>query len=145
MMDEPRPSGFPSRSARRRLGAGSLRCLLCAALLVPALARAQLVDIAWDAQGGFKRELRAEAGKFVELCGKLGSDTKVDWRFDADASTNFNIHYHEGKAVQFPSKEDGVRTSQGTLVAKSEQDYCWMWSNKTAAPVSVRVEMTKRP
>lgn len=134
-----------SQPANRRLGTESFRYFLVVASLAAPLAHAQLVDIAWDAQGGFKRELRAEPGKSVELCGKLGSGTKVEWRFDADALTNFNIHYHEGKAVQFPSKEDGVRQSQGTLSVRSAQDYCWMWSNKTSAPASVRIEMTKMP
>jgi hypothetical protein len=144
-MDVPLISRLPAPSAPRLFGGGSLRHAFVAVLLVAPLAHAQVVDIAWDAQGKFKRELHADPGKFVELCGKLRSGAKVEWRFDGDGLTNFNIHYHEGNSVQFPSREDGVRTSKGTLGVKSDQDYCWMWSNKTPAPVSVRVELIKAP
>lgn len=144
-MDAPLVSRLAIRSAVGLFGGESLRYSLVAALLVAPLAQAQVVDIAWDARGQFKRELHAAPGKFVELCGKLGKGAKVEWRFDADGLTNFNIHYHEGNSVEFPSKEDGARASQGTLRVGSDQDYCWMWSNKTATPVSVRVELTKSP
>ena len=145
MTNVPLISRRPIGSAGRLIAGGSVRYLLSAALLAAPLAHAQVVDILWDAQGQFKRELRADPGKFVELCGKLGLGSKVEWRFDADGSTNFNIHYHEGKTVQFPAKEDGTRAAQGTLRVGSAQDYCWMWSNKTAAAVAVSVELTKQP
>ena len=129
--------GGPSAARGRRL--------LAVALVAAApLAGAQVIDIAWDGEGGFKREVRAEPGKFVELCGKLSPGTEVRWRFESDAATNFNVHYHVGKEVRFPVKEDGVRKSQGTLDVPGEQDYCWMWSNKGSRAATITVEMSKR-
>ena len=117
--------------------------LAVAALAAAPLVGAQVIDIAWDAQGRLQRDVRAEPGKFVELCGKLSPGTKVQWRFAADAATDFNVHYHVAKEVRFPVKEDGVRESQGTLDVRIEQDYCWMWSNKGTAPAAIAVEMSK--
>ena len=118
--------------------------LSCAALVFFApLSQAGLVDISWDGQQRFQQELRVEPGSFIELCGKLSRGAKVKWRFDAGAPMNFNIHYHEGKEVRFPVKEDGSLRSGGTLDVKSEQDYCWMWSNKGATPADLRVDLDK--
>ena len=120
------------------------RCLLAVAAIAAApLAGAQVIDIAWDAQGRLRRDVRAEPGKFVELCGKLSPGTKVQWRFESDAATNFNVHYHVAKDVHFPVKEDGVRKSQGTLDVRIEQDYCWMWTNKGTSPAAIAVELSK--
>jgi len=43
---------------------------------------------------------------------------------------NFNIHYHEGKKVDFPAKVDGALAAEGKLSASVDQHYCWMWANK---------------
>ena len=128
-------------TARTRI---ATRWLLLAALAAAApLAGAQVIEIAWDGQGRFEREVRAEPGKFVELCGKLSPGSQVRWRFEADAATHFNLHYHEGKEVRFPVKEDGVRSSKGTLDVRSTQDYCWMWSNKGPAPATIAVKLSR--
>ena len=136
---------WPGRPVRER-GAGAARArrlLAVAAIAAAPLASAQVIDIAWDAQGRLRRDLRAEPGKFVELCGRLSPGTKVQWRFEASATTNFNVHYHVAKDVRYPVKEDAVRKSQGTLEVAVEQEYCWMWSNKGPAPAEIAVEMSK--
>jgi hypothetical protein len=56
---------------------------------------------------------------------------------------NFNVHYHEGKEVRFPAKEDNSRKSQGTLDVTSGQDYCWMWSNKAKEPAELSVNLSR--
>jgi len=146
MIDARVADAFPARHLRRGMPSAAQRCLLVVVLLSFApFACAQVIDIAWDSDGKFRREMRAEPGKFVELCGKLSPGTKVQWRFESDAATNFNVHYHEGKDVRFPVKEDGVRSSKGTLDVRSEHDYCWMWSNKGSAPTAIAVEMAKGP
>lgn len=111
-------------------------------VFVAPLAQAGL-DIAWDAQQRFQQQLQVEPGGFIELCGKLSRGAKVQWRFDAGAPMNFNIHYHEGKEVRFPAREVGSLRSEGTLDVKSNQDYCWMWSNEGKAPVALSVHLSK--
>ena len=104
---------------------------------------ADVVDIAWDAGGLFERKLSVAPGKFAELCGKLPAGAKIGWNFEASAPLDFNVHYHVGKEVVFPSKLTGVITAKDTLATKIDQDYCWMWSNKSAASATIMVKLQR--
>lgn len=109
---------------------------------LPSLAAEHIVNIAWDSKGEFRHEARVAAKKFVEVCGKLTQGTKVQWRFEAAAPLDFNVHYHEGTDVRFPAKQAQVSQAQGTLDVSVDQDYCWMWTNKgaTGAPLVLHLE-----
>lgn len=108
-------------------------------------ASAGLVEIGWNGANRYEKRLSIDAGGFTELCGYLIEGTRIQWQFEASAPTSFNIHFHEGKAVTYPAKEEGTHRSTGTLDVRSAQDYCWMWSNKTEASVSVFVQMSRTP
>ena len=105
---------------------------------------AQLVPIEWDGEGRFSKEVPVASGKFVEACDKLPKGARVAWSFEGVAPMDFNIHYHEGKKVKFPAKKAQVAKDSGTLVTRLEQDYCWMWTNKTAAEASLRFTVATR-
>lgn len=117
--------------------------LVAALACTSATARADLFEIAWDAHGRFARDLTIVPGGFVELCGLLQSNQTVQWRFDASAPTDFNIHYHEGPKVVTPTQQRGARKAQGRLAVKSAQDHCWMWSHKGAKEATLRVELRR--
>ena len=119
------------------------KMLLAALVFAAPFANAQLVEVRWDSKGHFEHQAPLGPGKFLEVCDKLKAGTKVQWTFNGSAPTNFNIHYHEGKDVHYPAKEDGSTGSQGLLDATSEQDYCWMWSNKSAGEVKLSLELRK--
>lgn len=120
--------------------------LLAAAVLACVQpARAEMVDIAWDGDGRFTKAVTVAPGKFVEACEKLAKGARVEWRFDAAAPLNFNIHYHVGKDVQFPEKRDAVAQGDGTLAVTLKQDYCWMWTNKGETEASLRFSLSRRP
>lgn len=106
-------------------------------------AAAQLVPVEWDATGKFSKELPIQPGKFVEVCEKLPKGAKVAWSFDAAARVDFNIHYHEGRKVRFPVKKDQIAKGAGTLVAKVDHDYCWMWKNKATGEATLRFKLAK--
>ena len=121
-----------------------MRALLFVLLLtLAAPSYAELIEIAWDGQGGFERQVRIAPKGFVELCGRLRPKETVRWQFEADAATSFNIHFHEGKAVRYPAKEEGVSKSRGVLEVKSEQDYCWMWSNPSGRQTTMTVRLDR--
>ena len=80
-------------------------------------------------------------GRFVEVCGALARGQAIDWRFGSDAALDFNIHYHQGKQVLYPTRRDGVARAEGRLEVEVPQDYCWMWTNKSASPTSLRVQL----
>lgn len=65
----------------------------------------------------------------------------MNWSFEADGELNFNIHYHVGKDVRYPSQMDRVRRSEGQLAVDLAQDYCWMWTNKSAATSKLEVRL----
>lgn len=112
--------------------------VLLAALPV---ARADVIDIKWSAEGHFAHQGTIAVGKFAEVCGKLPAGTHVRWNFEATAPLNFNVHYHVDKEVVFPSKLTAVATASDTLHATIAQDYCWMWSNKSAKPAAFTVNL----
>ncbi len=128
-------------AARAARGAG--RNAAFALALVSTGALATMVDIAWDPSGRFERTVNVEPGKFAEVCGKLPAGLMVAWSFEASMPLDFNVHYHVGKDVVFPAKLVSVRTAKDTLDAKIEQDYCWMWSNKSVAPTTVMVRLQR--
>jgi len=119
--------------------------VLVGTLLLAALpdAHAELVDIQWSADGRFTHKGPIAAGKFVEVCGKLTSGMKVQWDFEAGTPVDFNLHYHVGKDVVFPSKQSAVSGGKDTLDAKIDQDYCWMWTNKSAAATTLVVHLQR--
>jgi hypothetical protein len=106
-------------------------------------AHAEIVDITWSDDGRFSYQGQLAAGKFVELCGKLPAGLAVRWDFEAGAPLDFNVHYHMGKEVVFPFKRSAVATAKDTLVTRVEQDYCWMWSNKSAAAATLAVNLRR--
>ncbi len=128
------------------LSSGQVRatvaCLLALASgAVPAASH--IVEVAWATDGRFAHAATVEAGKFVELCGKLNAGDSIRWSFDASAPLDFNIHYHVGKAAEYPAKQAQARSGQDTLRVSVAEDYCWMWSNKSANKVKLDVRLQR--
>lgn len=122
----------------RRCGA-----LAAATLSGAALAATHIVDIAWPPDGRFAHNAQIAAGKYVEVCGKLSVGEGVRWSFTASAPVDFNIHYHVGKEAVFPARQAQVSSGRDTLNVTVAQDYCWMWTNKGSAPVSLTVDLAR--
>jgi len=108
-----------------------------------AAAHAELVDIAWSAGQRFDRSFSVAPGKFSEVCGKLAKGDSVAWHFEAEQPLNFNIHYHVGKAVEYPARQEGAKSARGTLSVPLDQDYCWMWTNKGASAAKLLLQLSK--
>ena len=128
----------------RRTRSGRLRRLVVLVAAVIAIdARAELVEIAWDKAGRFETTVGVAPGQFAEVCGKLAKGQSIAWSFKGDRLMNFNIHYHEGKQVVFPAKQDAAVDAQGKLDVSLSQDYCWMWTNKTDLPAQLRTVLRR--
>ena len=112
---------------------------LSLAILCSTAARADIIDIAWNEQGRFERRVSVAPGKFAEVCGKLARADSVAWRFEASGPLNFNIHYHEGKDVRYPERRDALAGASGRLQVVLDQDYCWMWTNKSGQAVDLNL------
>jgi hypothetical protein len=123
--------------------AGRVRPLVLAAFAVTGVAQAEIVDLAFDSAGRFAHRAPVAPGKFVEVCGKLARGQAVSWEFQADGPLDFNIHYHEGKKVVMPDKRERSAAEKGQLKVQLDQDYCWMWSNKTTVPVQLTLGLQR--
>lgn len=118
--------------------------LLAITLLTAAsVAKAEIVDIQWSGDGRFQHSTSVPAGRFVEVCGKLAASVQVRWQFESAAPVDFNVHYHQGKEVMFPFKLSAVTSASDTLDARIEQDYCWMWSNKSAVAATLTLSLQR--
>ncbi|MBY0235720.1 MAG: hypothetical protein K2W93_12120 [Burkholderiaceae bacterium] len=121
----------------------SFLAAITALLLASASAHADLIDLQWDSSGRFEKTTSVDPGKFAEICGKLSKGQAIGWSFKAESAMNFNIHYHEGKKVEFPAKADGLITAEGKLVVGVDQHYCWMWTNKTDKASALTLTLQK--
>lgn len=121
----------------------SISVALSLAILCSTAARADIIDIAWNEQGRFERRVSVAPGKFAEVCGKLSRADSVAWRFEASGPLNFNIHFHEGKDVRYPERRDALAGAGGRLQVALDQDYCWMWTNKSGQAVDLNVLLTR--
>ena len=121
-------------------------CHLVATLLVLAAApaaAADLVQIAWGADGGYERVFSVSSAQPLEVCGRLPAGASVRWRFESDLPTEFNVHHHEGRQVHFAAREDDSRRAEGVLQVAQEQDYCWMWTRKASPAAAVRLRLDR--
>lgn len=118
-----------------------MRCVLALAFVaIPSAANAKehVVEVAWTAAGEYRAELSLAQGKLKEACVALRAGDRVQWNFESDAETAFNIHYHEGEKVTYPAKKDGIRADRGVLEVAVPETYCWMW-RASAGPAKVDV------
>ena len=113
-------------------------------LVATAPAHAQLIEISWDKDGVFERPLTVAPTKFVEVCGKLSKGQLIDWSFSGPQPLDFNIHYHAGKNVVFPEKQDNTASLKGSLNVPVDQDYCWMWESKGSEPAPLTLSLRRR-
>jgi hypothetical protein len=139
-------SALPSTAASH--GATALIATLAIALTATApaagAAKGEILPLAWPADGSFSRSVSLAPGRFVEVCGPLPAQQAVQWRFEAEAPLDFNIHYHEGKAVHYPARQAGVAQAAGTLETRIAQDYCWMWTNPSGQAATLKLVLQRR-
>lgn len=117
-----------------------IAAIACAGLASAAAAEVSEVKLTPGAI--VEKRLSVQPGKFVEVCAALKSTQAVAWKFRADGSTDFNIHYHVDKQVEYPEKRVDVSAADGHLTAGVDQIYCWMWSNRSHTPVVLDVHLS---
>ena len=116
--------------------------LLSALVFCSTTCKAEVISFKLEANPSFKTQANIQPGKFSEVCGKLKKGNLIRWQFDSSAPLDFNIHYHEGKEVIFPYKMNAIKSAKEELLISLDQDYCWMWTNKSSE--AVKLEMNLR-
>jgi len=127
-------------SVKPNLAAQTL--LLSALVFCSTTCKAEVISFKLEANPSFKTQANIQPGKFSEVCGKLKKGNLIRWQFDSSAPLEFNIHYHEGKNVVFPYKMSAIKSGEEELLISLDQDYCWMWTNKSKE--EVKLEMSLR-
>ncbi len=97
--------------------------------------------LAGPADGALAVDVTLQPKKVHEACARLepGESRRYHWK--SDAPVDFNIHYHRGNEVFFPVRREAMRGDGGTFVAKSGEDYCWMWTARDApAKIDGRID-----
>lgn len=112
-----------------------------ACVVFASAASAELIEVKLAPGTVIHKQLIVAAGKFAELCSALKQGQVVLWQFGADAASDFNIHYHVGKNVEYPERRTNIKDADGRLVIGVDQDYCWMWTNRTGSPIAVDVTL----
>jgi hypothetical protein len=103
--------------------------------------QAELITFKLDANLSYKTQSNVPPGKFSEVCGKLKKGNLIRWQFDSSAPLDFNIHYHEGKEVIFPYKMNAINSAKEELLISLDQDFCWMWTNKSSEAVKLELSL----
>ena len=62
-----------------------------------------------------------------EECLTLEPGDRVEYEFESTEPVDFNVHYHEGKAVVMPVVREKSRADAGIYAVQIAQDYCLMW------------------
>ncbi len=130
------------RSANARFGRSMRKAIVaitCAGLA--GFATAEVIEMKLAPDSAVEKRLTVVAGKFSELCTTLQRGRAVAWQFRADAPTDFNIHYHIDKRVEYPKQLTQVRDAGGRLLVEVDQAYCWMWTNRSDAPIAIDVTL----
>lgn len=79
-----------------------------------------------------------------EECAALKTGDVIEYSYDAKAPLDFNIHYHEGKAVVIPLSRDKLATDRGTFKVLVDQEYCLMWeAGAGGTPLDYRVRLIR--
>jgi hypothetical protein len=102
-----------------------------------------LHEIAFAADGRAFLSTQVTSNKFAEWCGRLAAGDRVEWTYRSSQPLDMNVHYHEGKSAVYPVKVTAENSSAGSLKVEAEKDYCWMWTNKTDASVSIEAELRR--
>lgn len=80
-----------------------------------------------------------------EECLKLAPGDRVEYGYESTEPVDFNIHFHEGKAVVTPVMREKSRAHAGIYAVPIAQDYCLMWeAGAPGAMIDYRIRVRPR-
>ena len=91
--------------------------------------------VAQEIDRSFSHRVRSMG--IAEECFRLPADASIGYVFEASAPVDFNIHFHRGSDVLYPVRVDQARRGEDRFTAPSAEEYCLMWTNPTAQPVTI--------
>jgi hypothetical protein len=100
------------------------------ALAPLALAVAGLVGCATPPAPGAWHERRQQPLRPAELheaCVRMQPGDRLEYAFAAQRAIDFDIHFHEGKAIVAPVTRENVTSIEGAFDALDAHEYCMTW------------------
>jgi hypothetical protein len=93
------------------------------------------------------RDFRFEipAGRFAEECFQLTERERIEYRFDATQTVDFNLHTHRGGEIVTPVDVKRTRAQSGTFASPRAEEYCMTWTNANAVPTHITGEWRRLP
>ncbi len=64
-----------------------------------------------------------------EECFAVQANQEIDFAFITDGDVDFNLHYHVGRDIYYPVKEEDINRYKGVYTPEKKQIYCLMWTN----------------
>jgi hypothetical protein len=87
--------------------------------------------------------LDLKPGKVHEECLTVAKGQTVDFEWSTTQPVDFNIHFHRGDEVSYPVKADNAKQKKGRFSPGSREDFCWMWTAKSATRLTGRIDPAK--
>jgi hypothetical protein len=81
--------------------------------------------------------------QIAEECFALPAGQTIGYAFEATGPVDFNIHFHRGNDVFYPVQADQVRRSDNRFTASSTEEFCLMWTNRSAQEVTLTGELRR--
>jgi len=75
------------------------------------------------------REQPLETSELHEACVKLQRGDRLEYAFVARRPVDFDIHYHEGKAVVAPVTRQKVERDEDAFEPLDAHEYCMTWQS----------------
>ncbi|MCR5882973.1 hypothetical protein LRS03_08935 [Rhizobacter sp. J219] len=118
--------------------------VLCSAGSLHATETMVMSPVPWDAQQSYLERLRMPAEGTAEVCERLETGAKVQWRYKTSASVDFNVHARAGKTVTVLVRKDRTTRADAVFTAASAQEYCWSWTNNSGGSVELTLHLKRR-
>lgn len=94
----------------------------------------------WERLPATPVTLSVQAGKVAEECFALTAGERVEYQFEASVPLDFSLHTHRGREVVMPVQIARTREQAGTFTSPQREDYCMMWTNRSAVPAHITGE-----
>lgn len=76
-------------------------------------------------------------------CFSLQEKQKLYYRFRADGPVDFKLQFNEEKNAAVEVKRDGVDSSAGSFISRTNSSYCMVWTNAGKRGITLSYEFVR--
>jgi hypothetical protein len=84
--------------------------------------------------------IEVRTGKIAEECFTLAAGERIEYQFEATLPLDFDLHTHRGGKIVMPVQIERTREQAGTYTSPQREEYCMMWTNRSAVPAHIKGE-----